>query len=1019
MRRRLEIDGDWRSEALPIHLRAYASPVGEADAKAGDKPRRRPPARPGPNNIVLVFDTETTVDPAQRVRVLFYQLRRSGRLDEEAAAYDPEAVLAEELATLRDYCRERDLPEPMTLDAFRRDVFLTRAYDCGAEIVGFNLPFDLARIALDAAPARVTKWRRKMRGGFTFKLSEDSSRPKVQVKHLSGRAAVIEFASDRRQRTSRSGRKHGRYTPVHRGHFTDVRTLAAALTSRSHSLKSLTEALRTPTQKIASDDHGAKLSFEYLDYARSDVQATWECFDALVAKFRSYGIGAAHWEILSEASIGKATLSTMGIRSWLSQNPDPDPYLLSKILCSYFGGRTEVRVRKTIRQVFHTDFTSMYPTVCTLMRLWRFVIATGFETRDATDEARSLLATVTAANLQDPAFWLRLPILVKIPPDDDLLPVRAPYCKERNATIGLNHLTSDQPIWMTLADCIAAKLLSGKAPEVLEALGFSPGPVQPGLKPLRLFGSHRVDPRSDDLFRRVIQLRLEEKARAKDLTGSERVAADDTCLALKILANSTSYGIFVQVNVDTEPSPVEIEVFAPDGGSFIAKSRKVERPGPFFHPLLATLITGAARLMLALAEHQAGVEGLDWVFCDTDSLALARPEDMTEPEFLAASNRVLEWFRPLDPYGTGKSILKAEDANFSAKDGKTPLPLYCLAVSSKRYALFNCDRDGSPRIRKASAHGLGHLLAPYDESDPDPEGDAGRDDEDDELPLWQRVLWRRMIIAVQRGQIDSMRYNYHPALRRPALSRYAATSPELWRWFARLNAGQPYSQQVKPFGFLYAPHSRGRRDLHPVAPFDRSREEAVKNAFDRITGERIPASALQTYAEALASYHLSPEMKFRNGEAFHIGRTERRHVHAIAIEVIGKEADRYEEAYLLGLGEDPVIRYDCTPALPGEVSKDLAEAAKAYGNSAVARATGLSRTGVAKARLGRPVSTRRTLAQVRAGIDALEVAASNAAEINEAACEHLRSAVREHGGVRRAGRAIGIDASNLCRKIRK
>ena len=41
-------------------------------------------------------------------------------------------------------------------------------------------------------------------------------------------------------------------------------------------------------------------------------------------------------------------------------------------------------------------------------------------------------------------------------------------------------------------------------------------------------------------------------------------------------------------------------------------------------------------------------------------------------------------------------------------------PPFCLAVSAKRYVLFN-RQNGSVVVRKASGHGLGHLMAPYDE----------------------------------------------------------------------------------------------------------------------------------------------------------------------------------------------------------------------------------------------------------------------------------------------------------------
>jgi len=1012
---------DWGSEALPIHLRCYTRSAGAPQSEAAPL-GRKPRAKPQPNDMVLIFDTETTIDATQRLRVLFYQLRISGRLDEEGAAYDPGALKPREIAVLRAYCVQRDLTEPITLDAFREEVFLGKGYDCGAEIVGFNLPFDLARIALDASVARVTKYRRKMRDAFTFKLSPNSRRPNVQVKHLSARASVIEFTAEYQQRSSRPDRKRDDYVPVHRGHFTDVKTLAAALTSRSHSLKSLTASLGTKTKKDESDEHGGPLTFAYLDYARSDVQATWECFTALRAKFRSYCLGTAHWEILSEASLGKATLSALGVQSWLAQNANPSPHLLAQILCSYFGGRTEVRWRKTVKEVFHTDFTSMYPSVCTLQGLWRFITATGFATHDATADTQALLESVTADDLQDQALWLRLPVLVRVRPSDDLLPVRAPYCREKNATIGLNYLAADSSIWVTLADCIAGKILSGKTPAIEEAIGFTPGPMQAGLKSIKLFGRHRFDPRSDDLFRRLIQLRIEEKGRAAKLIGAEREAAEDVAQSLKITANSTSYGIFVQVNVETEPSPVSVEVFGPDGESFVTKSRKVERPGPYFNPLLATLITGAARLMLALAESRAVTEGLDWVFCDTDSLALARPEGMAAEEFEAAAERVIEWFRPLDPYDCGSSILKAERANYAADDGKVREPLFCLAISSKRYVLFNIGSDGKPQIRKGSAHGLGHLRAPYRADDPAPGTPASVPLGEIELPRWQHDLWYRLVENALADRLNSTRYDYHPKLRRPALSRYAATNPGLWRWFATLNEGKPYADQVKPFGFLYALHT-GRKaaakSQHPIAPFDRSPELAVRKAFDRVTGDPIAAEGLQTYAEALAGYHMSPESKFRGGEAFDQGRTERRHVQARGFEFIGKEADRYEEAFLVDAGSELPIRYGSPQPPTADLQAALAAASAKFGDAAVGRAIGLPRSTVAKLKNGKAQFPRGQCPGISDRLRAMQAVEAEIIAREGKVIEGYRDAIQTQGSLRAAAHSLGIDPSNLSRRLRR
>jgi hypothetical protein len=96
---------------------------------------------------------------------------------------------------------------------------------------------------------------------------------------------------------------------------------------------------------------------------------------------------------------------------------------------------------------------------------------------------------------------------------------------------------------------------------------------------------------------------------------------------LKIIANATSYGIFVELIVEdldkketllgNDGFPVEVEI--------------AETPGRYFHPLLATLITGAARLMLAITERLLVDAGLDWAFCDTDSMAIAKRLDGDRP----------------------------------------------------------------------------------------------------------------------------------------------------------------------------------------------------------------------------------------------------------------------------------------------------------------------------------------------------------------------------------------------------
>jgi len=103
--------------------------------------------------------------------------------------------------------------------------------------------------------------------------------------------------------------------------------------------------------------------------------------------------------------------------------------------------------------------------------------------RNSTVETVKFLADTTPNDFQDKAMWQRLPTIVRVRPDGEVFPVRAKYDGDADSTIALNHLRSEEPLWFTLADCVAAKLLSGKTPIVEEAISFAPDGIQSGLTP--------------------------------------------------------------------------------------------------------------------------------------------------------------------------------------------------------------------------------------------------------------------------------------------------------------------------------------------------------------------------------------------------------------------------------------------------------------------------------------------------------------------------------------------------------
>ena len=387
------------------------------------------------DDYVLVIDTETTTDPAQALRFGIYQLRKGAEIDEKGIFFD-EALSQADQAVLRNYAAEHDFGV-LTLPEFVENVFFGIAYDLGAIIVGFNLPFDLSRLAFAHSPAR----SKSMRGGFTFKLSPEPRRPNLQIKHLTRTASIIKFASP----AHREFRKHGKRVPASRGYFVDCRTIAAALTNELFKLAELAIFLKTPHRKIDTDEHGGPLTPEYLTYAANDVQVTWECFEELRKRYERLNLTKTPiHKIFSVASIGKAALRQMGIRPWQEIQPEFPPELLGILMSTYYGGRSEVHLRRIMMLVIlYCDFRSMYPTVCTLMQLWRFVTGKKMKWRDATAEVRAFLDEVILADLQDPATWPNSCAIVQVQPDGDIFPVRAEYGNEfESFSTGTNRVTS-------------------------------------------------------------------------------------------------------------------------------------------------------------------------------------------------------------------------------------------------------------------------------------------------------------------------------------------------------------------------------------------------------------------------------------------------------------------------------------------------------------------------------------------------------------------------------------------------
>ncbi len=998
-------------DQLATAVRVYAERLNERPRPGPRRVRTMP-------NVALVFDTETTVDASQRLTFGAYRyLRfepdgssvciREGLFHaDDLPKRDPEGF-----AILQEYVRTHDADVGVAGSTARKLPLVSRrefvervlypaSFKARALVVGFNLPFDLARIAVGWGEARG-----QFAGGISHQLwawqdpqgrrREHRFRPRIAVKALDSKRALIGFtrplgvdAEDQIPDGSVDGRPDPKYT--FRGNFLDLRTLAFSLTNASHSLASACRAFGVEHGKFEGVEHGT-ITPEYVDFSRRDVLASAELSEKLLAELARHPIELAPMQAYSPASIGKAYLRAMGIAPVLERQPDFPPEVLGYAMTGFYGGRAECRIRRTMVPVVYLDVLSMYPTVNALMGLWELLTAERIDMRDDTDEVSRFLEAVDLAACFDPTTWRHLPVLVQVAPAHDILPVRARYDGQGSSwQIGINVLSSDEPRWYALPDVIASKLLTGRTPRVLRALRLVPVGRSPGLQRVRLRGTVEVDPSARDFFLSVIEERKRVASRPA-LSPDERKRTD---AFLKVLANSTSYGVFAEM-VRHELSAAHTEPVRIFGLSdpFDAKVAAPEDPGSYCFPPIAACITAAARLILAMLERSVSDAGGTYAMCDTDSMAIvaAEREEMVACEGGTerltggeAAIRALSWrqveeirgrFEALNPYDRASvsgSVLKLEDVNYREGTDERH-QLYAWAISAKRYALFNVDDGGSVFLRKWSEHGLGHLLNP---TDPD-SSDAD----------WIRQLWGYLLSAeVLMPQAADPTW-----LDRPAVSRVTAATPMMLRPFKTHNAGRPYADQVKPGNFLLSAHvapfghptGAEPTRFHLVAPYTRDGRQWTKmNWLDVYSGERFRITThgtpsnrvarVRSYRDVLDDYRTHREAKSsgadgRAADRRTFGLLARRHVEALALAAsyIGKEANRIDDV-AVGLvhSEAEVLVEYCDP------SRDCFERVvrpwmKERPKRELSKLTGLSERQIASIRNGRTLPRSRVMRILR------------------------------------------------------
>ena len=806
---------------------------------------------------ILVWDTETTTDIYQNLKFGYFEILQNGLREHVGLFHDAQFLSQKEFDILKSYSESNKI-QLYTLEEFRK-IFLSEVYTQESLCLGFNLPFDISRIPLKATNARIKK-----KNAFSLLLSENLYYPRLHITHQTNTLSFIAWGTTRH------------YSKNFKGNFLDLRTLTHALTDTKHTLESACKAFGTKIQKYKSQKHG-RVTSEYVKYCINDVKSTYSLYLGAKAEFDTYGLNIPITRAYTPATIGKQFLKQLGVQSFFKQNPNFDDNIIGHLMTGYFGGRVECKIRKTPVQVDLLDFLSMYPTVCTLQNLWKFVIAESVKHKDVTDEIQEFVDSFEISQVKNRSTWEKLQVMVQIAPDDDILPIRAHFGQKHAWNIGICKISGNDSLWYSFADILAAKMY-GKTPKILKAVRFIPVGVQKNLKEIDFHGIH-INPYSDDLFKKLIEYRHELQVRRDsfDDDSLEYSQFDRKQQVIKIITNAISYGIFVEITTFDELEPVSIDVFGLN--HFQNKKTKTEKSGFMFNPIIAVAITSASRLLLATTECLLSKHDDSHAYCDTDSMAVP-------PKY---TKEIQEFFASLNPYNFDAKIFKTEKHN-----------KWFYGISAKRYCLYDIVGNTiQVDSKKYSAHGLGHLLDPLRNTI-------------DEESKWHKEFWKD-ILELHYGFVsrESLVEKYHTKY---AIQQLSTSTPNFLNRFSKFNKGKSYSEQIKPGNFALLGFSNGISEatgepVKPFAPYQNPAKLAVYGKFVDYNNKDGPMLQGEQYWKNFWSvfedYLRHPENKF-DGD---IGVLKRKDVWISNVTHIGKESNGLDDVELLGLDEDSYVDY--------------------------------------------------------------------------------------------------------------
>ena len=380
------------SKAEPISLRCYTGNY---------KPVSRHSHNENANNgMTLTFSTETTSDQHQTLTFGSCAVWINGSLYKICIFHD-ENLDSKKVDAIKEVGETLQEEKDCIVTVSSKDEFVTRVfypyvYEARAKCVGFDLPYELSRIASSWGTAR------KIQDAFSMKLVDGIPRlPAIRIKSINGNAAFIQFATPLR---TKSEKKKVPTRKVYRGYFLDLKTIGYAMSNKSFD--GIDDLART--FDVDANLKSKKGITE--DAIRSNVNKTLtmhNIYSKIISVLQdTFLIKPSHAnKLYSPASIGKLYLEKLNIKPLLEKNPDFSKEILGNMMTAFYAGRVETRIRKTPVPVTYLDCTSTYPTMFLLMEMYQYLTAEKIEHSVTTQQTQKFLDGVTLQDVSQKETW--------------------------------------------------------------------------------------------------------------------------------------------------------------------------------------------------------------------------------------------------------------------------------------------------------------------------------------------------------------------------------------------------------------------------------------------------------------------------------------------------------------------------------------------------------------------------------------------------------------------------------------